>query len=145
MAEEKKMLTRVEFESEIIKKAWKDPAYKQRLLKSPKEVLEEELGRIREGIRLPEKMEVHVHEETPYSIHISIPANPVEYAAHIEGEEIGDETALGTIGFVIIAAASFAVTANVAVAANAAAAANVNVAANINAAANVNATVNATI
>lgn len=93
MKNDNNMLTREQFEAEIIKKAWKDPEYKKRLLESPKEVLEEELGKIVEGVRFPENFEVSVHEETPYSIHLVLPVNPADYAGDEEGVAVRTETA----------------------------------------------------
>jgi len=79
-------LTRQKFEAEIILKAWKDPEYKKRLLESPKAVLQEELRKIRPELTLPENFQVYIHEETPNTVHMTLPANPAEYG-NVSGDE----------------------------------------------------------
>ena len=156
MTEEKKNesggnepMTRQKFESEIILKAWKDPEYKKRLLESPKEVMQEELRKIRPELTLPEELQVYIHEETPNAVHMTLPAPPAD-------GELSDEAWLDSVsgGFIGVRVA-FAVTVAAAAAANAAtvvnavAAANAVVAANAvsvsNAVAGANVVVNANV
>jgi hypothetical protein len=135
--------TRRQFEDEIILKAWKDPEYKKRLLTSPKNVLEEEIAKIRPGTKLPENLNVYVHEESKDAVHISLPANPEDY----KGDASSDETWLEDVAggcFLVAVAYAYALAAQVQLAANVNAAANVNVTANVNANANVNVSVNTT-
>jgi hypothetical protein len=61
-------------QEKIIAPAVKDEAFRQRLLSSPKLVLERELG-----ITLPQDVNVQVHEETPATLHFVLPKSP--YAA----------------------------------------------------------------
>lgn len=86
--------TRAEFEAKIVAKAWADPEYKKRLLTSPKEVLREELAAINPDVKLPESLEVYVHEETPNALHITLPVNPDDYRTST-GEEWMDQVAGG--------------------------------------------------
>jgi hypothetical protein len=134
-------VTRSQFEAEIIAKAWQDPEYKKRLLAAPKEVLQEELRKIRPGAKLPEKMQIYVHEETPNVVHISLPANPQEHSGTLS-EEYLDEVAGGCIAVAVAVVYGVAVTAQIV--ANVSAAGNVNVTANVNANVNVNVSVNKT-
>jgi hypothetical protein len=108
MTEEKKNesgsnepMTRQKFESEIVLKAWKDPEYKKRLLTSPKEVIQEELRKIRSELTLPENLQVYVHEETPNAVHMTLPANPAEHG-EVSGEEWLDSVSGGTLIAVIV-------------------------------------------
>ena len=123
---------RQKFEAEIIAKAWKDPEYKKRLLESPKEVLQEELRKVRPELTLPDDFKVFVHEEAPKAVHMVLPVNPAEHG-DVSEEDWLDNVAGGFIS--VVAVAGVAVTA--VAAANVAAAANVNVAGNVNVAANV--------
>jgi len=107
MTEEKKTeggnkepITRQKFEAEIILKAWKDPEYKKRLLESPKEVLQEELRKIRPDAKLPENFQVFVHEETPNAVHMTLPVNPAEHDV-ASSEEWMENASGGCIGVVV--------------------------------------------
>jgi len=104
MTEEKKNesenstpMTRRKFEDEIILKAWKDPEYKKRLLESPKEVLQEELRKIRPELTLPNDFQIYVHEETPNAVHMTLPVNPADYG-EVSGEEWLENVSGGFIG-----------------------------------------------
>jgi Nitrile hydratase, alpha chain len=59
---------RDEFVARIVTRAWKDEAYKRKLLDDPKAVLAEELG-----TAIPDQVEVHVLEETQNVRYIAIP------------------------------------------------------------------------
>lgn len=54
----------------VIVKAWKDEAFKQRLLADPAAVLEGE------GVEIPGGLDVRVVEDTGSRIHLVIPAPP---------------------------------------------------------------------
>jgi len=107
MTEEKRIesgnkdsLTRQKFEAEIILKAWKDPEYKKLLLESPKEVLQEELRKIRPELTLPDNFQVYIHEETPNTVHMTLPINPAEHGGASSEEWL--EKAAGGSGVVIV-------------------------------------------
>ncbi|BAF60468.1 hypothetical protein PTH_2287 [Pelotomaculum thermopropionicum SI] len=69
---EKKKMTRKEFEEQIIKKAQADKEFKQGLINDPKEAL----GKL--GVRIPEEVEVKVLEESPQVFYLVLPVNPDE-------------------------------------------------------------------
>ncbi len=58
-------------QQQVLARAMKDEAFRQQLLSNPKETLERELG-----ITLPQGVNVQVHEDTPTSIHLVLPAKP---------------------------------------------------------------------
>ena len=136
--------SRRQFEDEMILKAWKDPEYKKRLLASPKELLEEEIAKIRPGTKLPDRLKVYVHEESRDAVHISLPANPEEYRGDSSSDEAWLEDVAGGC-FLVAVAYAYALAAQVQLAANVNAVGNVNVTANVNANANVNVSVNTTV
>jgi hypothetical protein len=99
-----KPMTRKDFEAQIVAKAWRDPAYKQRLLKDPRSVLQEELQTIDPSVKLPPDLKVSVHEESPTQYHLVLPRNPNEISL---GEVAGDNLeaiAPQTIAVVVLAA-----------------------------------------
>jgi len=63
--------------AKIVSKAWNDPAFKQKLLKNPVQVLKEE------GVEIPEGVTFSIHENSNKIVHLSLPLKP-------EGE-ISDE------------------------------------------------------
>ncbi|MGL5942257.1 MAG: NHLP leader peptide family RiPP precursor, partial [Waterburya sp.] len=73
---------RREFEANLITKAWKDEAFKQKLMSNPIVVYEEELGR-----KAPNNIEIQVLEETANITYLVIPKKP-------EGSEELSEEAL---------------------------------------------------
>jgi hypothetical protein len=58
---------------ELIRKAWADDAFKQELLRDPKQVIEREAG-----VTLPAELEIYVHEQTPTALHLILPPKPDE-------------------------------------------------------------------
>jgi hypothetical protein len=103
-------LNRREFEARIIAKAWKNPAYKQRLLANPKALLQQEIAAIDPSVVLPAELQVQVHEEAPNVYHLVLPRNPKDISL---GELVGDNlelvapqtasVAVVTVGNVIVA------------------------------------------
>ncbi len=132
-------VTRAEFEAGIVQKAWRDPEFKKRLLTDPRKVMEEELGRYQPGAKMPENIQIYVHEETPNALHITLPVNPKDYA-NLSGDEWMDEVTGGCVAVVV--AFLGAVVVQSAAVVNAVG--TVNLVGNVNAAANVNLTVNKT-
>ncbi|ATB27522.1 NHLP leader peptide family RiPP precursor [Melittangium boletus] len=55
----------------LIRKAWDDESFKNALLRDPRAVVEKELG-----VKLPEEIEIFVHEQTPHTIHLILPQKP---------------------------------------------------------------------
>jgi hypothetical protein len=97
-------MTRRDLEARIIAKAWRNPAYKQRLLADPKSVLQHEIAEIDPSVSLPAGLQVQVHEEAADTYHLVLPRNPKDIAL---GEVLGDDleaVAPQTIAVVVIAA-----------------------------------------
>lgn len=63
--------SRGEVDQAIREQLSRDPQFRQRLLRDPKGTLSSVFG-----IDVPDDMDVHVHEETPSDIHITIPGSP---------------------------------------------------------------------
>ncbi|MBF0117623.1 MAG: NHLP leader peptide family RiPP precursor [Desulfobacterales bacterium] len=55
----------------VISKAWDDPDFKKELLEHPKYTIEKTLG-----IKLPEDIELFMHEQTHKKIHLILPMPP---------------------------------------------------------------------
>ncbi|MEI7606521.1 MAG: NHLP leader peptide family RiPP precursor [Rhodospirillaceae bacterium] len=68
--------SRRDLEARIIAKAWRDPAYKARLLSDPKSVLQEELKAIDPSIELPNSLQIKVQEEKADRFHLVLPVAP---------------------------------------------------------------------
>ncbi|KJS38423.1 MAG: hypothetical protein VR70_09960 [Rhodospirillaceae bacterium BRH_c57] len=68
--------SRRDLEARIIANAWRDPKYKEALLKDPKAVLESELRKIDPTISLPDTLKVQVHEEAADTFHLVLPRDP---------------------------------------------------------------------
>jgi hypothetical protein len=64
-------LTRRDLETQLIEKAWKDPAFRKDIISDPRGMFEKYLGR-----NLPEQVKVFVHEEDANTLRLSIPAAP---------------------------------------------------------------------
>ena len=81
MTEQIQPQTRKDIEARIIAKAWKDEAYKQKLISNPKAVFEQEFN-----IQFPAEIKVEVKEENPTSLYFVLPIRP-----EIAGQQISDE------------------------------------------------------
>ena len=78
MSNENKITNRRKFEDEIVLKAWNDSEFKKKLLGSPKEVIQEEMRKVNSELKLPDDLQVFVHEETPKAFHMTLPLNPAD-------------------------------------------------------------------
>jgi hypothetical protein len=83
--------SRIELEAQIIAKAWKDAAFKQRLLADPKAVYAEILGQT-----LADNLEIKIVEETPTTLYLVLPENP-DASGELSDEEL-DTVAGGLAG-----------------------------------------------
>lgn len=72
-------MNRQEFEARIIAKAWKDEAFRKRLLCEPNAVLADELAALQEDAKLPSDLKVTVLEESPDQIYMVLPVNPQDF------------------------------------------------------------------
>jgi hypothetical protein len=59
---------RKQFEQQLIEKAMKDTAFRQKLLNNPKEVIEAEFGR-----KIPESVQVNILEEDSQTVYLILP------------------------------------------------------------------------
>jgi hypothetical protein len=75
MSSESRRATRADIESYVAGRAGRDEAFRQRLLKSPKEALVDAVEAVT-GTRAtpPEGLEVRVVEETPTTLYLVLPA-----------------------------------------------------------------------
>ncbi len=72
-----------DYELDIIVKAWRDEAFRQQLLKDPKKAIEKEFD-----IKVPQDMNIAVHEENEHSLHLIVPSVPPHF---ITGDLSDDE------------------------------------------------------
>ncbi len=130
--------TRRDFEAKIVAKAWKDDAFRARLNKDPKGVLEEELKKLYPDASLPADLDVKIVEEKDNEIFIVVPPAPAGGTGSMSDEELG-AVAGGTavLVTVVVGATTVAVV-------NVDANTNVNANTNTNVNINANATMNVT-
>lgn len=57
--------------AEFISRAWRDQDFRAALLRDPRAVVEQELG-----VRLPEHIQIQIHQETPDTLHFILPPPP---------------------------------------------------------------------
>lgn len=74
--------------NQIIDKAMRDEAFRRRLLNDPKSALKNAFG-----IDVPAGVNVHIHEETPNDIHITLPPAPQSGIRELSDAEL--ESAVG--------------------------------------------------
>ena len=85
-------MSQQEIHYKIVARAWQDESFKQELLRNPKAAL------AKEGINIPEGVEVTVFEETPTSLALVLPMNshPQELAeSELESVSGGAASAQG--------------------------------------------------
>lgn len=68
---------------QLITRAWKDPAFKAKLLKNPKATIEEL------GYSLPRGVEMRVIEDKANTITLVLPAHPPKTSREMTDEELG--------------------------------------------------------
>ncbi|PIS02553.1 MAG: hypothetical protein COT85_04510 [Chlamydiae bacterium CG10_big_fil_rev_8_21_14_0_10_42_34] len=73
--------SREEIETKINMLAWKDPSFKQKMLKNPEAALKEA------GFNVPAHAKIHVHEETGDTLHLVIHKVPIN-AKNMSEEEL---------------------------------------------------------
>jgi hypothetical protein len=74
-------MTRQDLMAKLIAKAWKDDAFRQKLLSNPKATVEQELGEA-----LPGTLDIKIVEEPQNTLYIVLPAKPM-----LSGELTDDE------------------------------------------------------
>jgi hypothetical protein len=66
---------RIDFNARLVLKSWEDKSFRDEFLADPRKTLEKELGQ-----KIPEKVEIHVIEETRNTACFVIPQKPVQPA-----------------------------------------------------------------
>ena len=72
----------IALQPQIVDKAMKDEAFRQHLLRDPKQTVERELG-----LTIPVEVTVQIHEETPTTLHLVLPMKPLT----AQLQELSDE------------------------------------------------------
>jgi|WetSurMetagenome_2_1015567.scaffolds.fasta_scaffold142507_2 hypothetical protein len=62
--------------SEVVQRAWRDDAFKRRLLAAPRATLEVALG-----VTLPAGLSIYIHEQTSTDLHLVLPVPPEDPGA----------------------------------------------------------------
>ena len=70
--------------SDIIRRAWRDAAFKQRLLSEPRATLEAVLD-----VTLPQDLVIHIHEQTLTEVHLVLPMPPDGFSQDRNGSHGG--------------------------------------------------------
>ena len=68
-------ITKHQLEANLIEKCWKEPGFREKVLKNPKEMLEAFLGK-----SLPADFKVVIHEEDSKTLHLALPPAPSNVA-----------------------------------------------------------------
>jgi len=87
---------RHEVELRVVSRACEDDAFRKKLLSNPKAALQDELG-----VELPAELTVNVHEETPTTGYLRIPAAPKRVEM---SEELSEDALEGVAGGGVILA-----------------------------------------
>jgi hypothetical protein len=69
----KKLPTWQEFQNGLIIKAMKDEGFRKELLANPKAVMEREMGKLKDGAKLPAALEVKVIEQPANALYLVVP------------------------------------------------------------------------
>jgi hypothetical protein len=72
--------TRLDLETHLIEKAWKDPDFRKQVVSDPKGMFEKHFGQ-----KLPDGLKIMIHEEDANTVHFTIPPAPSNIA------ELSDE------------------------------------------------------
>ena len=78
--------TKKEIKQQVVEKALKDETFRNKLKSDPKGTMEEMLG-----VKMPEKINLSVHQEDPENVHIVIPHSP-------QKNELSEEELSGVAG-----------------------------------------------
>lgn len=69
-----KVPTWEEFQNGLIARALKDESFRRELLANPKAVMEKEMSKLKEGVKLPEAVEVKVIEQPANTLCLVLPS-----------------------------------------------------------------------
>jgi len=87
-----------EFQNELIVKALKDESFRQELLADPKAMVEKEMGKLKEGSKLPAGLEVKVIQQPANALYLVLPTMPEELSDEALDNVAGGRT---TTGFLV--------------------------------------------
>ncbi|AET69229.1 TOMM propeptide domain protein [Desulfosporosinus orientis DSM 765] len=94
---EEKLPSWQEFQNELVVRALKDESFRKELLADPKAVVEKEMGKLKEGSKLPEALEVKVIEQPANALYLVLPTisdelsdEALENVAGGQGNEVYD-------------------------------------------------------
>src|SRR5215469_13531574 len=98
--------TKRDIETALIEKCWKDPEFKKAVVKDPRGMLEQRVGR-----KLPPNFKIFIHEEDANTLHLSIPPAPTSLAELSEDdlEKVAGGTEIGVATGIILGTAVAAV------------------------------------
>jgi hypothetical protein len=94
-------ITKHQLETNLIEKCWKDPGFREKVLKDPKGMLEGFFGK-----SLPSDYKVVIHEEDANTLHLAIPPAPSK-VTELSDEEL-ERVAGGTELAVLVTALTVA-------------------------------------
>ncbi len=95
--ENKKLPNWQEFQQGLIVKAMKDESFRQELLANPKAVVEREMGKLKEGTKLPAALEVKVIEQPANALYLVLPTISGELSDEaLEAVAGGHDTCCGS-------------------------------------------------
>lgn len=90
-----------QMEAALIRRCSEDPAFRAKILADPKSMLEEALGR-----KLPEKLEIFIHEEDIRTMHFSVPPTRESLQKELSDEQLeqvaGGTEVLTTLGVTLV-------------------------------------------
>lgn len=81
-----------DYELDIIVKAWRDDKFRRNLLSNPKKAIEDEFN-----VKVPDDMNISVHEENETSLHLIVPSVPSNFSA----DRLSDDELKEVIGGVL--------------------------------------------
>lgn len=84
---------RKQLEALLIEKAMKDETFRKQILENPKGVIENEAG-----VKLPDKLRLHIVEETAGQVFLVLSPKPVEASGEALTEEELESVVGGTVG-----------------------------------------------
>jgi hypothetical protein len=74
-------ISRRHLEERLIVRSWEDEEFRRALLQNPREVIARELSAmIGRAVELPAELQIHIHEESPWSMHFILPQRRDELA-----------------------------------------------------------------
>jgi hypothetical protein len=90
----------------LIQKCWKDAAFRKEVVSNPKGMLERYVGQ-----KLPEQVQIFIHEEDVNTLHLSIPPSPsnVTELSEEDLERVAGGTEIGFATSIIVSVMTVAV------------------------------------